>query len=115
MAFTQDQLYEIATMMDGYITTHRPPEHVRHQLDIGWRHEKQSVYVFEIRPQWNDKSIIRHYDFAKATWVQSRQQWNIFWMRANGKWYRYEPLEWAGNLKRFLIEIENDPHGCFRG
>ena len=37
------------------------------------------------------------------------------WPRANGKWIRYEPLEWTGNLQRFLIEVEKDPHHCFKG
>ena len=115
MAFTEQQLSEITAMMDHYIAEHRPPEHIRPQLDIGWRRDKQSVFLFEIRPQWNDKSVTRHDDFAKATWVETKKQWNIFWMRASGRWFRYEPLEWAGNLQRFLLEVEKDPYGCFKG
>jgi hypothetical protein len=115
MAFTPQQLAEITAMMDAHIAAHRPPENIRPQLDLGWRHEGQSVYLFEIRPQWNNKSIIRQEDFAKATWVAAKKQWNVFWMRANGKWFRYEPLEWTGNLQRFLVEVEKDPHHCFKG
>ena len=101
--------------MNGYVAEHHPPEHIRPQLDLGWRHEKQSVYLFEMRPRRNDKSVILHSDFAKASWVESRKQWNIYWRRANGNWQRYEPLEWTVNLQRFLVEIEKDPYGCFRG
>ena len=115
MAFTREQLSGITTMLDDYIATHRPPEDIRHKLDLGWRWENQSVYLFEIRPQWNDDSIIHHHDFAKATWVEAKKQWNIYWLRANGKWFRYEPLEWTGNLQRFLIEVDKDPHHCFKG
>jgi hypothetical protein len=115
MAFTQEQLSQIGTMMDDYIAKHRPPENVRKDLDLGWRYEGQSVHLFEIRPQWDDKSIIHHYDFAKAIWVEAKKQWHIYWLRANGKWERYEPLEWTGNLQRFLLEVEKDPHYCFRG
>jgi hypothetical protein len=32
----------------------------------------------------------------------------------NGKWERCEPLEWIGNLQRFLIAVEKDPKGCFK-
>lgn len=115
MAFTPVQLQEITTMMDQYIAEHRPPEHIRPQLDLGWRLEKQSVLLFEIRPQWNDASITRHYDYAKATWVQSQKRWTIFWLRASLKWHRYQPLEWTGNLKRFLEEVEKDPYRDFKG
>lgn len=115
MGFTEKQLKDITTLMDAYISEHRPPEDIRPMLDIGWRYEDQSVYVFEIRPQWNNKSIIHTYDNAKATWVETKKQWNIYWKRANLKWYKYEPLEWVANLKRFLVEIENDPCGCFSG
>lgn len=102
-------------MMDDYLAKHRPPEHIRPKLDLGWRHEGQSVYLFDIRPQWNDSSVIHHNDFAKATWVDTKKQWNIYWMRASGNWQRYEPLEWTGNLQRFLLEVEKDPHCCFKG
>ena len=102
-------------MMDRYLEENRPPEDIRRQLDVGWRLEGQSVYVFEIRPQWNNKNIYHHYDFAKATWVEAQKHWKIFWMRSNGKWYRYDALESAGNLQRFLIEVEKDPYHFFRG
>lgn len=115
MAFTGEQAAQIEKLMEAYITSHRPPEHIRPQLDLGWRHKGQSVYLFEIRPQWNDKSIIHHHDFAKATWVEAKKQWNIYWLRANGKWERYEPLEWTANLQRFLMEVEKDLYGCFKG
>ncbi|MGI8601217.1 MAG: DUF3024 domain-containing protein [Chitinophagaceae bacterium] len=115
MAFKETQLKEITALMDAYIADHRPPEEIRKQLDIGWRYDKQSIYLFEIRPQWNDKSIINNYDFAKATWVESKKQWNVYWMRSNLKWYSYDPLPWVVNLQRFLLEIESDPYGCFRG
>jgi hypothetical protein len=115
MAFTQEQLSQIKAMMDEYIASNRPPEDIRSELDLGWRYEKGSVYLFEIRPQWDDESIIHHFDFAKATWVETKKQWNIYWLRGNGQWERYKPLEWTGNLQRFLLEVEKDPHYCFKG
>ena len=115
MALTPEQVSQITTMMDDYIANHRPPEAIRNKLDLGWRLEAQSVYLFEIRPQWDNKSIIRQHDYAKATWVETKKQGNIYWLRANGKWNRYEPLEWTANLKRFLLEVEKDPHHCFKG
>ena len=115
MAFTAEQLRDIKKMMDIHLQKIRPSEDIRPQLDSGWRIENQSVYLFDIRPQWNDPSIIHHYDYAKATWVQSQKHWKIFWLRANGKWEPYPILPELGNLQLFLLETENDPAGCFHG
>jgi hypothetical protein len=115
MAFTEKQLDDINTMMNTLIEGLRPPEHFRSQLDVGWRIERQSVILFEIRPQWNDPTVIRESDFAKATWVQKEKEWHLYWILSNQKWYRYDGLESVVNLQRFIIEVEKDPHGCFRG
>jgi hypothetical protein len=115
MAFTDKQIEEITSMMDVLIERLRPPENLRHRLDVGWRIERQSVFLYEIRPQWNDPTIIREHDFAKATWVQKEKEWHVYWVRSDLKWYRYEGLESVVNLQRFMIEVEKDPHYCFRG
>ena len=115
MALTPQQIHDVTAMMDAYIARIRPPEKIRHELDIGWRLENQFVFIFELRPQWKNKKVIITYDFAKATWIQTRKHWNIYWMRGNLKWDRYGPLESTVNLQRFLIEVEKDPYGCFQG
>ena len=115
MAFTALQSEQIASMMDAYLEVNRPPRRIRSELDLGWRIEGQTVYVFEIRPRWDDPSIIKQHDFAKATWVDSSKQWRLYWLRGNKKWYRYDPLPAVGNLQRFLDELKKDPHGCFKG
>ncbi len=113
MAFTKDQMAAITRMMEAYIAAVRPAEEIRHQLDLGWRLDRQSVYIFTIRPDWQDPSIIRHHDFAKATWVKSKGHWEIFWQRANGNWTTYQALPSVGNLQLFLEEVERNPHFCF--
>lgn len=57
-------------MKDEYIEEHRPPEEIRSKLDIDWRLEDQSVYLFGIRPDWRNPEVIRQLDYAKATWVR---------------------------------------------
>jgi len=83
MALTTEQINDIILMMDNFIKQHRPAPDIRHSLDIDWRIEDQSVYLFEIRPQWDNKEIFHRHDYAKATWVQSQKHWKIFWMREN--------------------------------
>lgn len=115
MPLTPQQLEQVSVMMENFITENRPPLEIRNQLDIGWKLDKQSVLLFEIRPDWKDATIIRQHAFAKATWVQTTKEWQIFWLRSTLKWQSYPPLQTVVNLKRFLIEVEQDPYGCFKG
>lgn len=115
MAFSNIQLQQVSSMMNAWLETNRPPEPIRSRLDLGWRFEGQSVFIYEIRPRWNDQNIIDHYDYAKATWVERSKEWRIYWKRANQKWTQYDALPTTGNLQRLLLEIERDPYGCFKG
>jgi hypothetical protein len=47
------------------------------------------------------------------TW--SNRAWRIFWKRANGRWFRYQPCPDAPTLAEALRVIDVDPHGCFFG
>ena len=107
-------LYAIEAL-ENYIEKHRPPEHIRPELDIGYRIENQSIYLFEIRPQWNNPSVIRHLDFAKTTFVKTKSTWKVFWIRANGKWYPYDPKSTVKSLDQFLKLVEEDKYHCFKG
>jgi hypothetical protein len=40
--------------IENYLSYIRPPEEIREKLDISYRIEKQSVIIFEIRPNWQD-------------------------------------------------------------
>jgi hypothetical protein len=40
--------------IENYLSYIRPSEEIRDQLDIGYRIEKQSVIIFEVRPDWID-------------------------------------------------------------
>ena len=93
----------------------RPPREIRGELDIGYSYKDKTVEIFEIRPQWNDKSIIRNHPIAKAKYVKSKNVWKIYWMRSNGKWTGYGPNSEVKEITRFFTILEDDIHGCFWG
>ena len=101
--------------LDVWLEANRPSPEIRPELDLGWRIEGQSVFLFEIRPRWDDPSVIDHYSFAKATYVKARNEWKVYWLRASLKWDPYPPLKVVKKLGRFLKEVDDDPHHCFRG
>jgi len=101
--------------MEGYLARTRPPVHIRNELDIGYRIENQSVELFEIRPAFKDPSKKIEHAIVKATYVKRGSIWKVYWMRADLKWHRYEPVPEVADLEELLSIIEDDQHGCFYG
>lgn len=115
MAFNDLDKKRIEKAMAGFLARRRPPAHVRSELDIGYRVSGQSVEILEIRPQWNDRSIVHRYPIAKATYVRALNQWKIFWRRATLKWQGYEPTPTVASIDEYLRVVDADQYGCFFG
>lgn len=114
MAIDALDAVEIIEVLENYIARNRPPEHIRKQLDIGYRIENQSIYLFELRPDWQIPEIIRHEDFAKTTFVKRQNTWKVYWLRGNLKWYTYDPKPQVKKLIDFLKLVDEDKYACFR-
>ncbi|OIQ91411.1 hypothetical protein GALL_266850 [mine drainage metagenome] len=115
MAFNELDRKRIENAMGKFLAKRRPPPHIRPELDIGFRLIDQSVEIFEIRPQWDDPSIVHQYPIAKTTYVRTRNLWKIFWQRADLKWHGYEPASMVKTIDEFLAVVDADPYGCFFG
>jgi hypothetical protein len=115
MAVSEFETKRIEKIMAGYLERTRPPVHIRNELDIAYRINNQSIELFEVRPAFrNPKQKIEH-AIAKATYVKRAKEWRLYWMRADLKWHRYEPVPEVDSLEDFLEVIEDDAHGCFYG
>lgn len=106
---------DIIELMENYLEKTRPPEDMRHQVDIGYNIENQSVILFESRPFWNNPAQILQEPYAKATFVKSKNAWKIFWMRADANWYPYAPHPEVSTLREFLAIVDKDDYHCFKG
>lgn len=115
MAFDELARKRIESTVAAFVQKRRPPVHIRSQLDIGFRIAGHSVEVFEIRPAWNRPAEILEEPVAKATFVQTREVWKVFWQRADLKWHSYAPVPTVGSIEKFLELVDADPHGCFWG
>ena len=115
MAFDEFARKRIEATVAAYVQKRRPPVHIRPQLDIGFRISGQSVEIFEIRPAWNRPTEILNEPVAKATFVNTRDVWKVFWQRADLKWHSYAPVPTVGTIDRFLELVDADPRGCFWG
>ena len=106
---------DVIEVMENYVATIRPPEHIRENLDITYIIDNQSVLLQEVRPSVNDPKIKRAYGIAKATFIKSSNKWKVYWMRSNLKWTLYKPKPEVKTLKHFVDLVEQDSYHCFKG
>ena len=115
MAFTETERAQYERILRNHVDNVRPPVEIRPKLDVGYEIDGQSVYIVEIRPQWRNPEVIQRLPYAKATFVRSKNQWNIYWMRSDLKWHSYDPLPKVKTLERFLKTVHEDAYHYFKG
>ena len=115
MALSEFETKKIEKAVAAFMEQRRPPPHIRPRLDLAYRISKQSVEIFEVRPVWDDPNKKMEHPVAKATYVQSRGIWKIYWMRADLKWHSYSPAPQVGEVEKFLSLVNEDRHSCFFG
>ena len=114
MAFNELDLKRIEKAAEAFMAEHRPPPHIRPQLDFEYRVQNQTVELLEVRPRWDNPSEIMKRPIAKATYYRVRSQWNIYWMRGNLTWSPYETPH-ANSIDKFFKLVGEDKWGCFFG
>lgn len=109
------QTAEIIEACENLLQKRRPPENMRHQVDLAYRIDNQSVFIYEIRCRWDRKNQFIESPIAKATLVKAKKQWKVFWLRADLKWHVYKPKSSVNTIYDFIKLVDQDPHGCFWG
>ena len=115
MTLDLSQTIESIEVLENYVESIRPDEKLREQLDISYKIENQSIIIFEIRQDFYNPGTRVEHPVAKATFIKSKNIWKLYWMRANAKWYHYEPAPFVRTLKAFVAIVEKDQLGCFWG
>jgi hypothetical protein len=103
---------EVIEVMENFLNEKRPPENIRDKLDLSYRIENLSIFIYKIRPAWDNPNEFRHYDMAKTTYVKNKNIWKVYWMRGNLKWSAYKPPT-VKTLKGFIDLVIEDEYGCF--
>lgn len=99
-----------------FVNSKRPKDkEIRKQLDFGYSYDGKVVIFFEIRPLWDNPEEKIERELAKIRFVKTRKEWNLYWMRASGKWEAYEPFPKSSHLAKLLEVIKKDEFGCFFG
>jgi len=115
MAVDVLQSLEIIEVMENFISRIRPPEEIRKKLDISYAIEDQSIIIYEIRPHFQRPGEIIKSGVAKTTFVKAKNQWKVFWQRADLRWHTYEPKPIVKTIKEFTELVDKDEYHCFFG
>jgi len=115
MAISEFEIKRCEKLVGAYVEKHRPPPHVRDQVDLGFRVKNQSIEIFEIRSLWNNPDKIIEEMQAKTTYIKKTKTWKVYWQRADLKWHSYQPMPEVDALEDFLTLVSKDEHCCFKG
>jgi hypothetical protein len=115
MALSEFELKRCERELEKFLSAKRPPVHIRKDLDLAYRLDKQSVILLEIRPEWQNPDNILESPFAKAMYVKSTGTWEIYWQGQDLKWHVYGPVPYVDRLEDFLSVVSEDKCGCFFG
>lgn len=116
MAFDELEAKRVEKAMSAFMAKRRPPQAIRHELDLQYRVAGQSVEIFEIRPVWRGApGEVTEQPVAKTTYVRTQRLWRVFWMRADLRWHAYPPAPTVATFDAFLLHVDRDEHACFFG
>ena len=115
MALSEFDEALVEVVVGDFVKRRRPSEEIRDKVDLSFRIENQSVLIFEVRPVWDNPKQKQESPIAKATFVNSRREWKVYWQRADLKWHPYPTCPVVESLDRFVDLVERDENGCFWG
>jgi hypothetical protein len=115
MTLSEFEAKRCEKLVAQFIEKRRPPPHVRDEVDLSFRIDRQSVEIFEVRPNWRDRSKLQEHSIAKATYNKSKRNWKVFWQQADLNWHSYMPSAEVASIEDFLAVVQKDEHGCFFG
>ncbi|MGO1069774.1 DUF3024 domain-containing protein [Lysobacter sp. CA199] len=93
----------------------RDSPHVKSGGEVLYRIGGQIIEVYSARPAYDDPDEIIEIPIAKFRYVRTREVWQLFWLRASGKWQGYGALPEAESLPELVDEVWRDPFCCFWG
>jgi hypothetical protein len=108
MAFTEGEAEHIKAAAAAFVEQVRPPEHLRHKVDIVYRIHTQSVEIIEVRANMLKPGKIIEIQVAKTTYVRTQDCWKIFWRRANQTWNLYVPNAEVKSIEDFFAIVQAD-------
>jgi hypothetical protein len=113
MAFTNGEIEQIHRIVGGFCERGVPGP--KHEIRLSYSIANHDVIICEERSLRNQSSEWIKLDIAKLRYVRTRDEWQLHWKRASGKWWPYAPHTRSTTLAAMIKEIDLDLDGCFFG
>ena len=114
MPFNELEKTRIDRIVGGFCEG-RIPMHLRNQIKIFYKVRGYEVKIIESRPTMTNSHLWAETPIARLQYDPKTLEWQLYWMRASGKWYRYSELEPTNRLQSLIDEIKEDRFGVFWG
>jgi hypothetical protein len=99
----------------GKFCQERIPEHLRNQIKLICETRGFDVKIIECRPYFQNSHEWTESPIARLKYDPKTSTWQLYWMRASGRWWRYPDSEPTHSLENLIDEIRRDPHHVFWG
>ncbi len=74
-----------------------------------------TVSIWEVRPPWDGVGEYTRVGVARLRFVRSRGEWQLYWMRRDLRWHRYDDTAPTPDLAALVAIVEADEYGAFFG
>ena len=72
MALDVMKTLDIIEALENYLERIRPPVEMRNELDFAYTIENQSIFIFEVRPRWDQPEVYYKSPVAKTTFIHTK-------------------------------------------
>jgi len=114
LSFSELELKRIDRTVGELCRRLSPPQYAD-ELRVVCEIDAHNVSVFEERPPWNGRGDWTRMGVARFRFFRSRGEWQLYWMRQDLKWHRYDPAEPTADLAALVAVVEADEYGAFFG
>jgi len=114
MPFNELEKARIDRIVGGFCEG-RLPLHLRNQIKIFYRVRGYEVKIIESRPTMTNSHLWAETPIARLQYDPKTLEWELYWMRASGKWQIYSDLLPTNKLKSLIDTIAEDRYSVFWG
>lgn len=105
MAISEFELKRCEKYVSEYIAKHRPPPHVRNEVDLCFRIVDQSILIYELRSVWNQPYKKIESMIAKTTYIKKAKSW-----KENEEHKKAQEAGKAKYYKKYKVQIVEIQH-----
>jgi len=114
MPFNDIEKQRIKKIVGGFCRE-RIPDHQRSQVKLFYEANGFDVKIIESRPSFNGSHLWTETPIARLRYDPNTLEWQLYWMRASGRWHKYPGFEPTHNLRSLIDTIAEDPFRVFWG